>query len=106
MSRNRYGKTVKEVQMGLAEGLTMKQLVEKTGTSYHALHCCAKRIGAKLARTKGHIGYGDGKEIIYKASEEGLTYLQASLKYNIPRWKLYNAAKSHRVYLKPSKHTK
>jgi hypothetical protein len=104
--RSNYGKTKAVVLLAHQNGWTIDEAVAHSGRPRASLFYCSYRLGLPFRCLKPRAKWGSVKDCLIKASEQGLTYAQASELYNISRTSLYDAAKQLNLSLKSSKHKK
>ena len=104
--RSNYGKTKAVVLLAHQNGWTIDEAVQHSGKPRASLFYCSYRLGLPFRCLKPRAKWGSVKDCLIKASEQGLTYAQASELYNISRASLYHAANQLNISLKPSKHKK
>jgi hypothetical protein len=104
--RSNYGKTKAVVLLAHKNGWTIDEAVQYSGKPRGSLFYCSYRLGLPFRTLKPRAKWGSVKACLIQASEQGLTYAQASEVYNISRTSLYDAAKQMNLSLKPSKHKK
>jgi lambda repressor-like predicted transcriptional regulator len=97
-----YGVNIRAVMELKAKGLSLKQILAKTGLSYSAIYNALKRGNIDWATTFGQIGrqkYGSVKERMINEQGSDLTLRELSRKHGIPYSSVVNANGSMKLNL-------
>jgi hypothetical protein len=81
-------------------GLTIFDVIKRSGKSYASIYNACYRSGIKLPSKKKRCDYGYMKSIIYNASESGMTESEICSKYGLKKHSVKRSASHYGVCLK------
>ena len=94
------GETLRLVIEAKELGLTIFDVMERSGKSYASVYASCYRSGVKLKQRKKRAEYGLLKSLVFNASENGISIAEVSKKHGITIKRLRRSARSYGVSIK------